>query len=74
MEIIHSAITLFLEIIVFLEYYFLLFYETLGSLFIIFFFDYFWLFFFYKVQIKAKKWGEVQTNSFRFKNKISKED
>ncbi len=60
-EIIHSAITLFLEIIVFLGILFLLlFYETLGSLFIILFFGIFGFLFFYKVQIKAKKWGEAR--------------
>lgn len=60
-EIIHSAITLFLEIIVFLGILLLLlFYETLGSLFIILFFGIFGFLFFYKVQIKAKKWGEAR--------------
>ncbi len=60
-EIIHSAITLFLEIIVFLGILFLLlFYETLGSLFIILFFGIFGFLFFYKVQIKAKEWGEAR--------------
>ena len=58
-EIIHTTITLFLEIIVFLGIVLLLlFYEPLGSLFIILFFGIFGFLFFYKVQIKAKKWGE----------------
>ena len=58
-EIIHTTITLFLEIIIFLGILLLLlFYEPLGSLFVITFFGIFGFLFFYKIQMKAKKWGE----------------
>lgn len=60
-ELIHSVITVMLEIVVFLGItLLLLFYETLGSIFIMLFFGIFGFLFFYKVQIKAKTWGEAR--------------
>ena len=73
-EIIHSAITLFLEIVVFLGILFLLlFYEPIGSLFIILFFGIFGFLFFYNVQIKAKKWGEARQTYSGLRIKLLRE-